>query len=284
MAQGAAGRPARLGRGVPARAQPGRLGLGRRRTGGPRHRHRHPGHHGRGRRRSISWLGLGRWRLASGPGSSSRRGLSGRSADASMSSAATGSWCSLPRREGFGPLLPTGARTERTAEAAGVRLRRLLEDAGGVFIKLGQIAATRVDLLPPELCAELAKLQNRVRPDAARGHRARPRGRVGWARRACVLRVRLGASRRGLDRPDLLRSAPYRRGRRGQGPASWHRGGHGAGSCRARLGGRCRAAANLLRAGDADGRSARPVRPQPSGRARLPAGGGRHGGDGDAAR
>ena len=71
---------------------------------------------------------------------------------------------SLSRREGFGPLLPTGARTERTAEAAGVRLRRLLEDAGGVFIKLGQIAATRVDLLPPELCAELAKLQNRVRP------------------------------------------------------------------------------------------------------------------------
>ena len=38
----------------------------------------------------------------------------------------------------------------------------MLEEAGGVYIKLGQIAATRVDLLPPEVCAELAGLQNRV--------------------------------------------------------------------------------------------------------------------------
>src|SRR5205814_922866 len=44
----------------------------------------------------------------------------------------------------------------------GVRLRRLLEEAGGVYIKVGQTAATRVDLLPPEVCAELAGLQNRV--------------------------------------------------------------------------------------------------------------------------
>jgi ubiquinone biosynthesis protein len=72
----------------------------------------------------------------------------------------------LARREGFGPLLTSGARVERTAEATGVRLRRLLEDAGGVSIKLGQIAATRVDLLPPELCDELAELQNRVRPES----------------------------------------------------------------------------------------------------------------------
>jgi len=41
----------------------------------------------------------------------------------------------------------------------------VLEDAGGVYIKLGQIAATRVDLLPPEVCAELAGLQNRVAPE-----------------------------------------------------------------------------------------------------------------------
>jgi ubiquinone biosynthesis protein len=41
-------------------------------------------------------------------------------------------------------------------------LRRVLERAGGVYIKLGQIAATRVDLLPPDVCNELAGLQNRV--------------------------------------------------------------------------------------------------------------------------
>ena len=53
---------------------------------------------------------------------------------------------------------------ELASEPSGVRLRRLLEDAGGVYVKLGQIAATRVDLLPPEVCEELAALQTRVTP------------------------------------------------------------------------------------------------------------------------
>ena len=65
----------------------------------------------------------------------------------------------LARREGFGPF-SGGADTQ--LDPLGVRLRRLLEEAGGVYIKVGQIAATRVDLLPPEVCAELAGLQNRV--------------------------------------------------------------------------------------------------------------------------
>ena len=70
----------------------------------------------------------------------------------------------LARREGFGPLLSAGGRLERSAQTTGVRIRRLLEEAGGVYVKLGQIAATRLDLLPPEICAELARLQNRVPP------------------------------------------------------------------------------------------------------------------------
>ena len=55
----------------------------------------------------------------------------------------------------------------RTGRAVG-RLTRCprcaacLERAGGVYIKLGQIAATRVDLIPREICDELAELQNRV--------------------------------------------------------------------------------------------------------------------------
>ncbi|MET0831439.1 MAG: AarF/UbiB family protein, partial [Acidimicrobiia bacterium] len=52
------------------------------------------------------------------------------------------------------------------------RLRRLLEEAGGVYVKVGQIAATRADLLPPEMCAELASLQNRV--PAEPRHRIEP--------------------------------------------------------------------------------------------------------------
>jgi ubiquinone biosynthesis protein len=67
----------------------------------------------------------------------------------------------LARREGFGPFSPA-PRADGAPDPMGVRLRRVLEEAGGVYIKLGQIAATRVDLLPVEVCAELAELQNRV--------------------------------------------------------------------------------------------------------------------------
>jgi ubiquinone biosynthesis protein len=68
----------------------------------------------------------------------------------------------LSRAQGFGPFLSAAERAERTVEPPGVRLRRVLEQAGGVYIKLGQIAATRVDLLPLDVCNELAGLQNRV--------------------------------------------------------------------------------------------------------------------------
>ena len=68
----------------------------------------------------------------------------------------------LARAEGFGPFNSSGAPH---TDAVGVRLRRALEQAGGVFVKLGQIAATRVDVLPPEVCAELANLQNHVPPE-----------------------------------------------------------------------------------------------------------------------
>jgi ubiquinone biosynthesis protein len=39
-----------------------------------------------------------------------------------------------------------------------------LEDMGVAFVKLGQILATRADLLPPDYQAELAKLQDHARP------------------------------------------------------------------------------------------------------------------------
>ncbi len=40
------------------------------------------------------------------------------------------------------------------------RIRRVLEELGPTFIKLGQILATRVDLFPPEWIAEFGKLQD----------------------------------------------------------------------------------------------------------------------------
>ena len=44
------------------------------------------------------------------------------------------------------------------------RMRRVLEDLGPTFIKLGQILATRVDLFPPQYIAEFEKLQDQAPP------------------------------------------------------------------------------------------------------------------------
>ncbi len=44
------------------------------------------------------------------------------------------------------------------------RIRLALAELGPTFIKLGQVAASRPDLLPPELIAELEKLQDEVPP------------------------------------------------------------------------------------------------------------------------
>lgn len=48
----------------------------------------------------------------------------------------------------------------------GVRLRLALTDLGPTFIKLGQIASTRIDLVGPEMAEELEKLQADTPPDA----------------------------------------------------------------------------------------------------------------------
>ncbi len=71
----------------------------------------------------------------------------------------------LARREGFGPMVSAADRAGHSAEAVGIRLRRVLEEAGGVYVKLGQIAATRVDLVPADVAEALADLQNRVAPE-----------------------------------------------------------------------------------------------------------------------
>lgn len=45
-----------------------------------------------------------------------------------------------------------------------VRIRLVLEELGPTFIKLGQIASTRADLLPPDWIGEFKKLQDMVAP------------------------------------------------------------------------------------------------------------------------
>ena len=45
-----------------------------------------------------------------------------------------------------------------------VGVRRTLEEAGGIFVKLGQVASTRPDVLPPEWCEELGRLRSAAEP------------------------------------------------------------------------------------------------------------------------
>jgi len=52
--------------------------------------------------------------------------------------------------------------TELAQLEPAARVRRALEEMGPTFVKLGQILATRVDLLPPEWIAEFEKLQDRA--------------------------------------------------------------------------------------------------------------------------
>jgi ubiquinone biosynthesis protein len=50
------------------------------------------------------------------------------------------------------------------SEEFGDRLRQTLEDSGGMFVKFGQIASTRGDLLAPPVIEELSELRSSVRP------------------------------------------------------------------------------------------------------------------------
>lgn len=53
---------------------------------------------------------------------------------------------------------------EHPPKSTGRRIRLVLEELGTTFIKLGQIASTRPDLIPPEIINELKDLQDQVPP------------------------------------------------------------------------------------------------------------------------
>jgi len=51
---------------------------------------------------------------------------------------------------------------DNLASSRPMRMRQVLEELGPTYIKLGQILATRPDLIPPEWCEEFRHLQNNV--------------------------------------------------------------------------------------------------------------------------
>ncbi len=84
----------------------------------------------------------------------------------------------VARRAGLGKYTPeiedsfsdddddTGSLIGDDRSEAAVRFRRVLEDLGPTFVKLGQILSTRPDLVPREFMEELKQLQDRVQPMA----------------------------------------------------------------------------------------------------------------------
>ncbi len=61
-------------------------------------------------------------------------------------------------------LLPWRWFSSNMQQPRAVRIRRVLEDLGPLFVKFGQLLSTRRDLLPDDIAGELAKLQDQVPP------------------------------------------------------------------------------------------------------------------------
>ncbi len=79
----------------------------------------------------------------------------------------------IAAKHGLGPYLGIGRHSEEDAgegrPSLGHRVSHALEEAGGMFVKLGQVLSTRSDLLPPGLVSELSRLQDRVAPAGREG-------------------------------------------------------------------------------------------------------------------
>jgi ubiquinone biosynthesis protein len=92
-------------------------------------------------------------------------------------------------RHGFGyfferhrlsDLLPWGTRIETPEPSTrGTRLREMLDELGPTFVKFGQLLSTRPDIVPPDVVAELRKLQDDVRPFSFAEARAVIEGELG---------------------------------------------------------------------------------------------------------
>ena len=90
-------------------------------------------------------------------------------------------------------------------ESVPVRLRHTLERLGPTFVKLGQVASTRPDLIPEEYIVELRKLQDDVSPFPDEEAFALIESELGAPVGESVRGVRRRARRSGFTRAGLLR-------------------------------------------------------------------------------
>jgi len=68
-------------------------------------------------------------------------------------------------RHGFGYLLDRRRASDGEPDAdRGRRLREMFDELGPTFVKFGQLLSTRPDVVPPDIIAELRKLQDDVSP------------------------------------------------------------------------------------------------------------------------
>jgi ubiquinone biosynthesis protein len=68
----------------------------------------------------------------------------------------------IAARHGLGPLALLHQGRQRSERTLGCSLRDALQDAGGIFVKFGQVLSTRPDLLPAAVAFELSSLQDDV--------------------------------------------------------------------------------------------------------------------------
>ncbi len=71
----------------------------------------------------------------------------------------------IAARNGLNPYVAEPADLDAPSRRGfAVRLRRMLEQSEGVFVKLGQLLSTRPDVVPPAMIAELSSLQDSAPP------------------------------------------------------------------------------------------------------------------------